>query len=356
MSNGNALTSVREAAMMSAMRPLRILVALAVLCASACGATLPARAAAGPFVDLERNLSAISSRAPGDVGVMVEDVATGFSTGINPGANMPAASTIKIPVMVEVFRQMARGTFDLNRLLTLQASDRDYGWGDLADAPAGSRYSVAKLLTLMITESDNTATNMLIRLVGRAHINTTMRALGLRQTVVGDYIRSDGDIRSLRSSPQDMTTLLLDMVHDSLVNAWSSREMIQILAGQHHNSLLPEPLPPGTTIAHKTGTLHDTLNDVGIVYLGNDPYIISVMTTHLPSLDAGRRFIRGVSRLAYDALTRFSALRAATEPLARTAEAAAPEAPDVQMWSGTPDATAAPPDAQPQPALPTPEP
>jgi len=354
MSNANALTDRVRAAMMSAMRPLRSLVALAVLCAIACGTPLPARAAAGPLVDLGRNLSAISSRAPGDVGIVVEDVETGYSAGVNRGANMPAASTIKIPVMVEVFRQMSRGAFDLNRMLALQPGDRDWGWGDLASAPSGSRYSVAKLLTLMITESDNTATNMLIRLVGRAHINATMRSLGLRQTVVGDYIRSDGDIRSLRSSPQDMTTLLLDMVHDSLVNAWSSREMISILAGQHHNGLLPEPLPPGMTIAHKTGTLHDTLNDVGIVYLGNAPYIISVMTTHLPSLDAGRRFIRGVSRLAYDALTRFSAWRAASEPLIPAAEAAPAVAPDVQMWeSGAPDSSAAPPDAQPQP---TPEP
>ena len=73
------------------------------------------------------------------------------------------------------------------------------------------------------------------------------------------------------------------------------------------------PCPtPGTTIAHKTGTLHDTLNDVGIVYLGDAPYIISVMTTHLPSLEAGRRFIRGVSRIAYDALSRLSAWRAAS--------------------------------------------
>jgi beta-lactamase class A len=345
--------------MMSAMRLLRSLVAIAVLCAVACGTPTPARAAAAPLVALGRNLSELSARAPGDVGVMVEDVATGFTTGVNRGANMPAASTIKIPVMVEVFRQMASGTFDLNRTLTLQASDRDWGWGDLAGAPSGSRYRVSKLLTLMITESDNTATNMLIRLVGRAHINATMRSLGLRQTVVGDYIRSDGDIRSLRSSPQDMTTLLLDMVHESLVNAWSSREMIQILAGQHHNGLLPEPLPPGMTIAHKTGTLHDTLNDVGIVYLGNAPYIISVMTTHLPSLDAGRRFIRGVSRLAFDALTRFSAWRAATQPIVPAAEAAAPVvAPDVLMWEngGEPDATAAPPDAQPPLPLPTPLP
>jgi hypothetical protein len=94
------------------------------------------------------------------------------------------------------------------------------------------------------------------------------------------------------------------------------------------------------------------------VYLGNAPYVISVMTTHLPSLDAGRRFIRGVSRLAYDALTRFSEWRAATQPLVPAAEAASQLpaiAPDVQMWqTAAPDSSAAPPDAQPQPQGPTP--
>ncbi len=78
--------------------------------------------------------------------------------------------------------------------------------------------------------------------------------------------------------------------------------MIAILRGQHHNGLIPEPLPAGTEIAHKTGTLHDTLNDVGIVFGpgGDDPYVIAVMTTDLPTLESGRRFIRGVSKMAYD--------------------------------------------------------
>src|ERR1700738_930979 len=102
-----------------------------------------------------------------------------------------------------------------------------------------------------------------------------------------------------------MMRLLGKMAKNELVDEWSSRAMIGILRGQKHNGLLPQPLPAGTAIAHKTGTLHDTLNDVGIVYLGGDPYVIAVMTTDLPTLDAGRRFIRGVSRLAYDALGRF---------------------------------------------------
>lgn len=312
-------------------RSIAAIVACAVFLVS--GVTsVRAELATGPLDELHTRLASFTSRAPGHVALFVKDLTTGLSTGINAAANMPAASTIKIPVMVEVFRQMAAGTFDLNHEVTLRSSDRDWGWGDLANVRPGTRYSVSRLLWLMITESDNTATNMLMRLVGRTNINATMLRLGLRQTVVGDYIRSDGDIRSLRTSPADMAHLLSSMAHDDLVDEWSSREMIAILTGQHHNGLLPEPLPIGTQVAHKTGTLHDTLNDVGIVFLGSEPYIIAVMTTHLPTLDAGRQFIRGVSRLAYQSFGKF-----AHRVLAPTQT----PAPDLQMWS-SPDDSAAP--------------
>ena len=273
-------------------------------------------------------------RAPGHVGIAVQDVASGLTTGINSGSEMPAASTIKIPVMVEVFRQLGAGTFDLNTKLKLRRADKDWGFGDLADARVGSSYTVARLLSLMIDVSDNTATNMLIRLVGRQRINLTMADLGLSHTRLTDFIRSDGPIRwALRSSPADMVHLLGAMAKDQLVDEWSSREMIGILRGQRHNGLLPEPLPPGTAIAHKTGTLHDTLNDVGIVYGdAQDPYVIAVMTTDLPTLDAGRRFIRGVSKMAYAALGKAGSARdelgAAPAP-----ERPAALTPDQQMWT-----------------------
>lgn len=310
----------------------------------ACGAAAPADAGAipGPLAELQTRLALMSTRAPGHIGVIVKDLTTGLSTGINQSANMPAASTIKIPVMVEVFRQMASGAFDLNREVTLLRTDRDWGWGDLVAGRPGTRYTVARLLRLMITESDNTATNMLIRLVGRVHINRTMNALGLRQTRLADYIRSDGDIRGLRTSPLDMSNLLDAMAHDRLIDAWSSRAMIAILAGQQHNGLLPEPLPPGTQIAHKTGTLHDTLNDVGIVYLNSSPYIIAVLTTQLPTLASGRRFIRGVSRLAYDAVAKFANWRLSNPLPGLTQALSAPQLPDEKMW--TPPAVRTPDD------------
>ena len=281
-------------------------------------------------------------------------IATGVTTGINESREMPAASKIKIPVMVEVFRQLVDGDFDLNTKVTLTKSARDWGYGSLCDARIGSTYSVSRLLSLMIDVSDNTATNMLIRRVGRQRINATMRELGLTHTRLGDFIRSNGPIRwALRSSPADMMHLLDAMAKNQLVDEWSSREMIAILRGQHHNGLLPEPLPPGTDIAHKTGTLHDTLNDVGIVYGdGDDPYVIAVMTTDLPTLDAGRRFIRGVSKMAYAALGKFAEWRGDTT--FTSPDRAATQLPDQQMW--TPPATTATPATAEPPDTSTPEP
>ena len=254
----------------------------------------------GPLAELQATLTQAAHRAPGRVAMEVKDLGSGLSSSINANAVMPAASTIKIPVMVEVFRQLQAGKFDLNHRVTLMPHDRDWGSGDIADAHVGSTFPVSELLSRMIAVSDNTAANMLIRLVGRSNINEEMRALGLRHTRLSDYIHTAGwGIRNtLRTSPDDMVNLLSEMAKKNLIDEWSSQAMITILETQEINSLIPEPLPQ-IPIAHKTGSLADTLNDVGIVYASNGTYVIAVMTTQLPTLSAGRRFIRRVSSMAY---------------------------------------------------------
>jgi beta-lactamase class A len=134
-----------------------------------------------------------------------------------------------------------------------------------------------------------------------------------------------------------MLTLLDKIARERLVDEWSSREMLAILAGQHHNGLLPAPLPAGLKIAHKTGSLHDTLNDVGIVYRDNEPYVIAVMTTQLPDLDLGRAFIHRVSKIAYHELGSFELWRenrgiAAFNVDDSSTSIAGAEAPDEAMW------------------------
>jgi beta-lactamase class A len=294
-----------------------------------------------PLIALRMQLLSQSRFEPGRVAVAVRDLATGYTSGINLDTVMPAASTIKVPVMVEVFNQMNEGKFGLQTELTLLSRDKDWGWGDLADASPGTRYSVSNLLRAMIDESDNTATNMLIRLVGRDHINITMKELGLHHTFLKHDVRTDTEaVRSaLRTTPNDMVTLMDKLAHEELIDEWSSREMVEILTHQHHNGLLPAPLPPGTAIAHKTGSLHDTLNDVGIVYHDQEPYAIAVMTTHWPTLDEGRTFIHRVSSLAYRTFSELAVLRENAGLPGFTPQPPAPQAP-IQQIPGPDDAPA----------------
>lgn len=338
------------------MRHVVALIALLSLAAS-----LTARANAQldlpePLAQLRATLASVAERAPGRSAFAVRDLATGYTSGYNMNEVMPAASTIKVPIMVEVFRQMALGKFDLNRRVELFAKDRDWGSGDIAGSPAGSTFPVSTLLTQMITVSDNTAANMLIRLVGRTNINHTMARLGLHHTHISDYIRTEEwSVRStLRTTPADMVRLLAKMANDKLIDTWSSKQMIAILEAQEINTLLPEPLP-NIPIAHKTGSFHDTLNDVGIVY-ADQPYVIAVMTTNLPSLPVGRQFIRRISKVTYSHFEQLAKWRAANNPIVAADPTPAPAddgiEPDVPMWGDqatplatplvTPTATATP--------------
>jgi beta-lactamase class A len=283
-------------------------------------------------------IRALATRFPGAGAFEVLDLSSGLVAGYNANASMPAASTIKVAIMVEVFKKLEAGAFALNDRVALRASDRDDGSGDLSFAPSGSTYTISDLLARMIDVSDNTAANMLIRKVGRQNINRTMYALGLRHTYLADYIRTDEwSVRDdLRSSPSDMVRLLRLMAERRLVDAWASNQMIGILEDDRINSLLPAALPGKIAIAHKTGSFFDTLNDVGIVYAAGAPYVIAVMTTALPSEGVGASFIHALSRLAYQGERRLAAWRLARNIGSFTLEkTAAPLAPDISYWDKT---------------------
>ena len=304
----------------------------------ACSVAVPAGASVpAPFAALTRHVRELAARAPGRVALDVVDLTGNYRASYDAGDSMPAASTIKIPVMVEVFRQMQRDRFTLNRRVSLRNVDRDWGWGQLCNEPTGSKYTVRELLTKMIDYSDNTAANMLIRLVGRTNINATMKQLSLHHTYLTTGIRTSSEYvhYALRSSPSDMTSLLSRMARHTLVDSWSSNEMLTILEGQAYNSLIPEPLPDGVTIAHKTGSLHDTLDDVAVVYASGAPYVIAVMTTDLPELSQGRTFIRGVSKIAYTQMLQLATWRKDagidTDPL----DGLPASSPDISEWLGS---------------------
>lgn len=326
---------------MAYRRCLRRAVAICVAAISLIAA-LPhaASAAPTPFQKMRAAIRTLAARFPGAGAFEVLDLSSGLVAAYNADASMPAASTIKVAVMVEVFKKLETGAFTLNDRVTLRASDRDDGSGDLSFAPAGSSYTIADLLARMIDVSDNTAANMLIRKVGRQNINRTMYALGLRHTYLADYIRTDDwSVRDdLRSSASDMVRLLRLMAKRRLVDAWASNQMIGILEDDRINSLLPAALPGKIAIAHKTGSFFDTLNDVGIVYAAGSPYVIAVMTTALPSQGIGASFIHSLSRLVYQGERRLAAWRLSRNigSLTIGKNAAPVLSPDIRYWDTSP--------------------
>ncbi|MGH7737638.1 MAG: serine hydrolase [Candidatus Tyrphobacter sp.] len=312
-------------------------IAFAVL-AIAAFAALPraAYAAPAPLRRMRVETRRLAQRLPASAGFEVLDLSSGDVAGYNARVSMPAASTIKVAVMADVFRDLELGRFALDRRVTLQARDKDDGSGDLCYAPDGTSYTVSDLLARMIDVSDNTAANMLIRLVGRQNINRFMRSLGLHHTHLYASIRTQGwAIRNeLRTSPADMVRLLALMARRRLVDEWASNEMISILEDDQFNTLLPQPLPDDVLVAHKTGSLFDTLNDVGIVYVDGAPYVIAVLTTALPSQDVGRAFIHALSRDVYLGEVRLASWRFAKGLPSFDVGTAndVPNAPDVRYW------------------------
>ncbi|MDP9111317.1 MAG: class A beta-lactamase-related serine hydrolase, partial [Candidatus Eremiobacteraeota bacterium] len=103
-----------------------------------------------PLTHLRGELHRLASRFPAASAVEIVDLSSGLSAGYNAGVSMPAASTIKVPVMVEVFKQLQAGNFDLHRRIELLPRDKDYGSGDLCNDPIGTSYDIAELLSKMI--------------------------------------------------------------------------------------------------------------------------------------------------------------------------------------------------------------
>lgn len=251
--------------------------------------------------DLADILAPSVAKAPADVSIVVQDLKDGTLTTFDPNKDMPAASVDKLPVLIEVFHQIQLGKISLDSKIKLKNCDRDHGWGLIDNARTGKAFTVQQLLSLMIDNSDNTATNMLIRSVGLASINEEMKALGFAGTKLPTDIRTDNHdvIASLRTCASDVAKMYSGMYAGTLIDSSSSEQMLEILANQHENTLIPQLLPAGLKIAHKTGTISDAVIDGGIVYTDSHRYVIVVMTANATNLHAAKNFIRTVSRQVY---------------------------------------------------------
>jgi beta-lactamase class A len=257
---------------------------------------------------LEFKVSAVDSALDGVLGVGIEDLATGQKFLLRADAVFPQASSIKIAVLAELYRQnqlAAHGTAGkarLSDLYTMQSADL------VADSdimggltPGVTRVTNRDLATMMVAVSDNSATNVLIDRLGIENVNALLDSLGLRNTRLRRKmmdIKAAGEGRENISTPGEMLTLLEKIYQGKVLDKENSADFFKILS-THKDGFLTRNLPDGLQIANKPGELEAVRNDSGIVFLQNRPYIICVMTTYLSRERDGEEAIAKISAAAF---------------------------------------------------------
>ena len=254
--------------------------------------------------------------APGAVvGVAYADLASGDTLHINSDSAFHAASTMKVPVMIELFRQAGNGGFSLgqglmivNRFASIvDGSGYSLDVGSDSDTSLyrlnGQRVRVDSLLKLMITRSSNLATNTLITLVGAERVTASMRALGAGQIMVRrgveDQKAFDAKLNNTTTA-RDLAIIMRAIEEGRAADASATRAMREILLAQEFNEKIPSGVPAGVRVAHKTGEITAHSHDAAIVYPpGRRPYILVVLTRGLSDGDQSSRLIGDISRMVY---------------------------------------------------------
>ena len=242
-----------------------------------------------------------------DFGIAINHIESGEQILINEDMPYPTASVMKVPVMVEVFKQAREGKFDLNDRLTLETKYKTLTTGVLLQLQDGLKLTIRDLIMLMIIVSDNAATSMLMELVGPENVTNTMHAIGLKTIYVNMNVhemflhawgipeRTDISVEELRqiakdqqmdyntrtfsrdsdncvSSAADMTKLMSMIYEGKVVDHEACDEMLAILSHQQFNNRVPLYLPWYSTY-HKTGTMRGVRADSGIIYCNPNSHV-----------------------------------------------------------------------------------
>ena len=249
------------------------------------------------------------------VAVAWRDLATGDSLDIAADTVFHAASTMKVPVMIELFRRHEAGDRPLDRPVVLvnefasivDGSPYSLDAGDDSDsalyARVGTRVPTRELMRRMIDRSSNLATNALIELVGAKRVTETARELGAPGMLV---LRGVEDGKAYEAGLSNTTTaralatLMRAIEEGRAGDSASTAEMRAILLGQHFNDEIPAGLPPGTPVAHKTGSITGIRHDAAIVYPpGRAPYVLVILTRGIPEPEVASRLMSDISRLVW---------------------------------------------------------
>jgi beta-lactamase class A len=219
-------------------------------------------------------------------GVYVLDLNGGWGYGVRPDEVFFSASIAKVPVLVAVFRRIDEGKLSLGDSFETKPEDWAAGAGWMQWDPAGRSHTVKDYLSVMMSQSDNVATNALTRVVGGPeYVNEVARSLGAPNTVLRQKVTSErAAVTSLdnRTTPRDMATILQKIATDKAASPDSCREMIDIMQQNHLESGLKEGLPKDTEAAAKGGWLYRVYDEVAIVGHEDRPYAVAIFNRQGP--------------------------------------------------------------------------
>jgi beta-lactamase class A len=264
--------------------------------------TAPAVAAAQPksTVTIDHRVQSAIQGFPGVVSLYAKNLDTGASYQLRADAPVTTASTIKLPIMVELFAEAEEGKLDWNQKLELTDQDKVSGSGVLTELSAGDLLPIRDLMHLMIVVSDNTATNLILDRIGGNAVNQRMAQLGLTQTAVmrkimqtkpesfTDEGKKPGNERwgTGRSCPRDMVVILEKLYRGQLVSKSASEEMINVLKRQQDHQGVGRDMKD-TVVASKSGALDHLRSEAAIVYSQHGPVAMSITVNNIPKIDYG---------------------------------------------------------------------
>ena len=271
-------------------------------------------------VVLRDRVAARVAEVPGAVaGVVFAEVGGGAAFWLNADTVFHAASTMKVPVMIEYFRGIDAGRIKRDQDLLLGTTFKSIVDGSPYELDAGvdsdssvfgrvgQRVPLRWLTERMIVRSSNLATNTLIEVLDARKVDATARSLGTTSMTV---LRGVEDGKAFQAglnnqtSARDLAVLLEAIETGKAASKESCREMIDILSAQEFNDEIPAGLPPGTRVAHKTGWITGVTHDAALVYPpGRKPYVLVVLTKGIRERPVAQKLITDISRLVWDELS-----------------------------------------------------
>lgn len=253
------------------------------------------------IVSLENSLKYLASKYSSlQPSVYVWDYVSGKYVNLNADNVYSAASIIKIPVLIQVFKSIEQGMLSLNDRISMTDYYISEGSGSLQFKGRNTSYSVDELARVMITESDNSATNMLLDATGGMNaLNSSLRKWGMPETRINDWL-PDLPGKNVTTA-KEMATLVYNLDNPNFLSLASREKMVDYMSHVHNNRLIQAGLPSDAIFIHKTGDIGKMLGDAGIVYTPTGKkYIVVILVNRPYNSYQGKEFIVEASSIIYN--------------------------------------------------------